>query len=61
VGGLMQRSPFGMVETQARNDVGMIMEMSQVDLKLVSVIQIKSVLDVYQRECVTGVHNESDI
>lgn len=44
----MQRSPFGMVETQARmNDAGIIMAISQVDLKLDFVIQSsKSVLDV---------------
>lgn len=44
----MQRSPFGMVETQARmNDVGMIIVISPVDLKLDFVIQSsKSVLDV---------------
>jgi hypothetical protein len=48
VGGLMQRSPFGMVETQARmNDVELIIVISPVDLKLEFVIQSsKSVLDV---------------
>ena len=43
----MQRSPFGMVETQARmNEVGMTIVLSSVNLKLDFVIQsYKSVLD----------------